>query len=81
MTVVPDNLVAIKKDAEVTSKQKWKTPKGWSFPGKKTMVESNVHPLKPDIARTQYLITVSIKESDPIGRKASSMKLVYTVCY
>ena len=58
MTLLPDDINAVKKTMEDKSKEEWKTPKGWSFPGKKTMAESNIHPSKPDTARTEHLTTV-----------------------
>ncbi|CAH1783576.1 unnamed protein product [Owenia fusiformis] len=51
MTVVPINVEAIKKQEEQESKDKYRTPNGWTYPGKKTMQEANKHPNKPDEAR------------------------------
>lgn len=55
MTVVPVNVEAMKKKAEWDSKQKWKTEKGFIYPGMKSMLECNVHPSKPDPARLDEL--------------------------
>lgn len=55
MTVVPVNVEAQKKQAEQGSKDAWKTTTGWVFPGKKTMIESNKHTQRPDVARAEDL--------------------------
>lgn len=55
MTVVPVNVEAVKKQEEADSKTAWKTPNGWVFPGKKTMIESNKHPSKLPQARVDEL--------------------------
>lgn len=55
MTVVPVNTEAVKKAEEQASKDNWKTPNGWVFPGRKTFIESNKHHKKPDPARVDEL--------------------------
>lgn len=59
MTVVPVNVEALKKQAEEESKARWKTEKGWSYPGFRSMQESNIHPRKPGTARRDSLKEVS----------------------
>ena len=69
MTVVPVNVEAVKKQEEKESKDAWKTPGGWVFPGKKTMIESNKHPNKPHISRVEELsmvITTSFRNNSKI---------------
>lgn len=58
MTVVPVNVEALAKEARKESVDKWKTPTGWIFPGKKTSLESNNHPKRPDPARIDEVRTV-----------------------
>ena len=60
MTVVPVNVPAVLKDEVMASKADWKTPKGWVFPGHKTMIESNKHPMKPDPIRLEELQAVCV---------------------
>ncbi|XP_071128270.1 uncharacterized protein [Mytilus edulis] len=55
MTVVPVNVEALKKQAEVESKARWKTEKGLIYPGFRTMQESNIHPKKPGTPRRDSL--------------------------
>lgn len=55
MTVVPVNVPAMQKAEREASKQAYKTASGWIYPGKKTMRESNVHALKPHLARVDQL--------------------------
>ena len=59
MTVVPVNVPAKHKAEYDASKNAWKTPTGWIYPGKKTMRESNIHPMKPNLARLDQLEDVS----------------------
>ena len=58
MTVVPVNTEALRKKAKEDAINAFKTPKGWTYPGKKTMIESNVHPKKPDSFRSKEVYTV-----------------------
>ncbi|KAL8603356.1 hypothetical protein ACOMHN_039719 [Nucella lapillus] len=54
-TVVPVNVQALaKRDAQL-SRSLWRTHTGWIYPGKKTMVEGNVHPKRPHYARVDEL--------------------------
>lgn len=55
MTVVPVNVPALKQAEKEASMQAYKTPTGWIYPGKKNMIESNKHPLKPHLARVDQL--------------------------
>lgn len=55
MTVVPVNVEALKKQAKAESKARWKTEKGFIYPGFKSMLESNVHPQRPDTAKRDSL--------------------------
>lgn len=59
MTVVPVNVEALKKQAEVESKARWKTEKGLIYPGFRTMQESNIHPKKPGTPRRDSLREVN----------------------
>ena len=45
------NVEALAKAQREASIDSWKTPAGWTYPGKKTMIESNFHPQKPHPAR------------------------------
>ena len=58
MTVVPVNVDAEKKEEKEDAKAAWKTSAGWTYPGKKTMQEANIHGRKPDVARTEELTEV-----------------------
>lgn len=62
MTVTPVNPAALEKQEQQDSHAAWKTPQGWSFPGKKTMIDSNVHPLKLHPARVDQLTEVSTQK-------------------
>ena len=55
MTVVPVNVQAVKQEEQTRSRQRWKTPSGWKFPGMKPAIDCSVHPLKPDPARIDEL--------------------------
>ena len=55
MTFVPVNLKALKISEEKASRDAWKTSDGWIYPGRKTMLESNLHPRRLDEARVEDL--------------------------
>ncbi|XP_067683346.1 uncharacterized protein [Haliotis asinina] len=55
MTVVPVNPEALQKEAEEKAKALWRTESGFVYPGMKSMQDSNIHPKRPDDARTQEL--------------------------
>ena len=55
MTVVPVNTEELARQAKVDSISAWRSPSGWHYPGKKTMIDSNVHPLKLHPARVDQL--------------------------
>ena len=55
MTMAPVNVEEAKKAEEVASKEKWRTPAGFVFPGRKSMIQSNVHPMKPGSPRREEL--------------------------
>ena len=59
MTVVPVNVEAERKAEMQAHKDKFRTPNGFTYPGKKTMIQSNAHPKKPDYARIEALQDVS----------------------
>jgi hypothetical protein len=59
MTVVPVNVKSVLDEEKEAAKAAWRTAKGWSFPGHKTMIASNKHPMKLDNAREEELRTVS----------------------
>ena len=59
MTFVPVNVTNARREEQLSSREQWRTPAGWTFPGKKTMQESNVHPQRPDPARADELLNVS----------------------
>lgn len=54
-TVLPIHPETVKKQDLMDSKERWRTEKGFTFPGKKTSLVSNVHPKKPDSARVDEL--------------------------
>ena len=58
MTVVPVNVTAVEKEQAEAAKARYKTEAGWIYPGKKTMIESNVHPMKPHLARVDDIYQV-----------------------
>ena len=58
MTVVPVNVEALHKAEQQELKDAWKTHNGFIYPGKKTMIQSNAHPKKPDQARVEELCEV-----------------------
>ena len=60
MTVVPVNTEALRKKEKEDLIKAFRTEKGWTYPGKKTMIQSNVHPKKPDTFRTQQLYQVIV---------------------
>jgi len=53
MTFVPVNLKSLKMSEEKASQDAWKTSDGWIYPGKKTMLECNIHPRKLHEARAE----------------------------
>ena len=55
MTVVPVNVEALKKQEAAEHRARFKTEKGWIFPGMKSMLECNVHPRRPITARVEEL--------------------------
>ncbi|XP_048243138.1 uncharacterized protein LOC124146111 isoform X2 [Haliotis rufescens] len=55
MTVVPVNTEALQKEAEDKAKAQWRTESGFVYPGMKSMQDSNIHPKRPDEARSQEL--------------------------
>nr|XP_022302036.1 uncharacterized protein LOC111110021 isoform X1 [Crassostrea virginica]XP_022302037.1 uncharacterized protein LOC111110021 isoform X1 [Crassostrea virginica]XP_022302039.1 uncharacterized protein LOC111110021 isoform X1 [Crassostrea virginica] len=55
MTVVPVNVEALKKAEKAESQARWKTEKGWIYPGMKSMLECNEHPQRPNTARIEEL--------------------------
>lgn len=55
MTVVPVNVEALKKQAEAESKARWKTEDGWTYPGFRSMLDSNIHPKRPGTPRRDSL--------------------------
>ncbi|XP_025106751.1 uncharacterized protein LOC112571726 isoform X2 [Pomacea canaliculata] len=55
MTVSPVDPQALAKQEEQESKAHWRTKTGWIYPGKRSMIESNVHPSKPHISRIEEL--------------------------
>lgn len=59
MTVSPVDPQALAKQEEQESKAHWRTKTGWIYPGKRSMIESNVHPSKPHISRIEELREVS----------------------
>ena len=59
-TVVPIDLDAVKKEEQLASTKRWQTSNGFIFPGKKTALESNIHPKTPGNARLDELIKVSL---------------------
>lgn len=54
-TVLPIHPETIKKQDFLSSKKLWRTENGFTFPGKKTSLVSNIHPRKPDSARVDEL--------------------------
>ena len=54
-TVLPVHPETVKKQEFLDSWKKWRTPKGFICPGKKTSLESNKHSKKPDSARMDEL--------------------------
>ncbi|XP_070192982.1 uncharacterized protein [Littorina saxatilis] len=54
-TIVPVNLEALAKEEAEASRKLWRSPSGWIYPGKRSMVESNAHPNKPHPARIDEL--------------------------
>jgi hypothetical protein len=60
MTVVPVNVESIKKAETAESKARWKTEKGWIFPGMKSTLECNEHPQRPNTARIEELQEVRL---------------------
>ena len=54
-TVLPIHPETVKKQDLMDSKERWRTEKGFIFPGKKTSLVSNIHPKKPDSARVDEL--------------------------
>ena len=59
MTVVPVDVPALHKAEEKAKKDAFKTPNGWTYPGHKTFVESNINPRKPHESRIDELKEVS----------------------
>ncbi|XP_056000936.1 uncharacterized protein LOC130048351 isoform X2 [Ostrea edulis] len=55
MTVVPVNVEAVKKEEKAESRARWKTEKGWIYPGMKPTLECNEHPQRPNTARIEEL--------------------------
>ncbi|XP_020606074.1 uncharacterized protein FLJ43738-like [Orbicella faveolata] len=54
-TVLPIHPETVRKQDLMDSKERWRTEKGFIFPGKKTSLVSNIHPKKPDSARVDEL--------------------------
>lgn len=65
--VLPVEPNAVKKKEHLNSVQKWRTPHGFVFPGKKTSIESNFHHKKPDSARLDELNKVRLNAEDLVG--------------
>lgn len=55
MTVVPVNVEALKKAEKEESQARWKTEKGWIYPGMKSTLECNAHSQRPNTARIEEL--------------------------
>lgn len=64
MTVVPVNVEALKKAEKEESQARWKTEKGWIYPGMKSTLECNEHPQRPNTARIEELQEVRDREID-----------------
>lgn len=64
MTVVPVNVEALKKAEKEESQARWKTEKGWIFPGMKSTLECNEHPQRPNTARIEELQEVREGENN-----------------
>lgn len=60
MTVVPVNVEAVKKEEKAESRARWKTEKGWIYPGMKPTLECNEHPQRPNTARIEELQEVAL---------------------
>ncbi|XP_076468773.1 uncharacterized protein LOC143299450 isoform X2 [Babylonia areolata] len=54
-TVVPVDVDDLAKEEVRRSKELWRTPTGWIYPGRRSMIESNVHPKRPSTARVDEL--------------------------
>ncbi|XP_041347622.1 uncharacterized protein LOC121367489 isoform X2 [Gigantopelta aegis] len=55
MTVIPVDPEEFRKEELENMRSRWRTDSGFIYPGKKTMIQSNVHPDKPDDARLEEL--------------------------
>ena len=58
MTILPGNPEQERRHTAKESRGSWRTATGFIYPGKKTMIESNKHQMKPDHARRDELETV-----------------------
>lgn len=54
-TVLPVHPETVKKQENMNSKRLWRTDEGFTYPGKKTSLVSNLHPKKPHSARVDEL--------------------------
>lgn len=54
-TLQRDSLVEKLERETKEGQRKWRSPKGWAFPGHKVSLEANRHPKKPDNARCDAL--------------------------
>lgn len=52
----PSTLYKLAQQAKLDSRV---APYDWTYPGKRTFQESNIHPLKPDASRVKELKQVS----------------------
>lgn len=59
MTVSPVCLDTLAPEESASRRRAFLTPAGWTFPGKKSMQQSNVHPKQPAPSRSSELYEVS----------------------